>query len=217
MLGFKLTSSLFGHKHFTESSSEPPRYPFYSLTFSSFWTIHYGLHFHGSISVIFCDFEKCTSLDCIGSCQLTSHFRLPPVGIGSSLTVYVCSFDLGPEICLSFSAWCDFFVEVIVHSCCSLQCDVSFPCGCFKTFLNFGSQQFSSQGLSSDFLWLRSTDLEFFGWYLSSDMRSSWPLFRQTLHLVLSICPLSALWIFLHWLLFETISFICYCFLVSIQ
>lgn len=89
MLGFKLTSSLFGHKHFTESSSEPPSYPFYSLTFSSFWTIHYGLHFHGSISVIFCDFEKCTSLDCIGSCRLTSHFRLPPVGIGSSLTVFM--------------------------------------------------------------------------------------------------------------------------------
>lgn len=86
--------------------------------------------------------------------------------LDSSLTVCVCSFDLGPYICLPFSAWCDFSVEVIVHLCCSLKWDVPFACGCFKIFLNFGFQQFSSQGLGSDFLWFRSTDLEFF-WLVS--------------------------------------------------
>lgn len=80
-----LNSSLYSLATSTllsESSSEPPRYPFYSLTFSSFWTTHYGLHFHASVSVIFYDFEKCTSLDCIDSCWLTSHFTLPPMGTG---------------------------------------------------------------------------------------------------------------------------------------
>lgn len=218
VLGIELKSSLFGHKHFTNWvifwASKIPFFVVLHLVLSEPSTMIYTSMVQSqSFSMTLRNALHSIVLVAVGWHHILDYLQLV---LDSSFTVFVCSFDLGPWICLSFSAWCDFSVEIIVHPCCSLKCDVSFACGCFKIFLNFGSQQFNSQGLSSDFLWLRSTDLEFFGWYLSSDMLSSRPLFHQTLHLVLSICPLSALWMFLYWLLFETISFIYYCFLVSI-
>lgn len=193
MLGVELhtvaTSTLL-----TEPFSQPQEIPVNTLIFSSS-----GTHAHVYTSVVQTQLFPMTLrkvlhyIVLVAVCwhQILNYLQWL---LDSSLIVFVCLFDSGLKYTSHVLPARTFLLQSLsVHALLNMFLLLLTT---LKIFPNFVVHQVGSQGPSSDFLSLRSTELEiFFGWYLPSDMQSSWPLLHKILHLVLSIWTFYALWI----------------------